>query len=316
MSGLHAQIGLAAETDYGTAVTVNRFYPFNEDGLEQEIDRLESEGIIAGARVLRSEQWSPGNRSLTGDIGMELWRQNTALLWTHMLGSITSTATGGIATHTVTPGDLTGQSLTVQKGIPTPGGASVVPITWAGSKIQSWEVSLSAGEIATLGLTMIAQTETTGTALAVASFGTEAAAPFTFVDGSITLGGSDICVREISIESENNLADDRRCIGQDYVDEPVEMALREFTGTMTLEFTDTVQYQRFTDGSETSVVLALSASASAQTTITMNVRYDGTTPTVSGRDLVVPDVPYKCIASTTSDASAISVTVVNSQTTP
>lgn len=315
MSGLHAQIGVAAETTYGQAVTVDHFYPFTDEGLEQEIERLESEGIIAGARVIRSEQWSPGARSLTGDIGLELFQQNMALLFSHMLGSISSSATGGIATHTVTPGDLTGKSLTVQKGVPTPGGSSVVPLTWAGTKIQSWEIGLTAGEIATLGLSTIAQTETDQIALATASYGTNAARPYTFVHGTVSIAGTDECVREMSIECENNLADDRQCIGQDFIDEPVEMDRREITGTMTLEFTSTQQYQRFTAGSELSVTLSLSASASAQATIAMNVRYDGTTPTVGGRDLVVPDVPFKCIASST-DSSAFRAVIVNSQTTP
>lgn len=316
MSGLYAQIGFGAETTYGQAVTVDHFYPLREEALEQEIERLESEGIVAGARMLRSEQWGPGNRSLTGDVGLELFQQNTALLFSHMLGTITSSATGGIATHTVSPGDLTGKSLTVQKGVPTPGGASVIPLTWAGSKVQSWEIANAVGEIATLGLTLIAQSETDGTSLAVASFGTGALAPYRFVHGSVSIAGTDQCVREVTISGENNLSDDRRCIGQDTIDEPVEMALREITGSMTLEFTSTDQYQRFTAGTETALVLSWSASASAQATITMNVRYDGITPTIEGRDLVVPEVPFKCIASTTQDSSAFQAVIVNSQTTP
>lgn len=311
MAGLNAQIGFVAETSYGTAVAVNRFFPLVDESMTDEPERLESDGIIAGARVLRSEQWEAGGHTVGGDIGMELWQQNTALLFEHMLGTITSSFTSGVGTHTVTLGDLTGKSLTAQIGKPTVSN-TVVPFTYAGVKVQSWEIGLSVGEIATLGMTLIAQTETTGTALETASFITDAARPFTYVQGGVSISGADTCVREISIECENNLTDDRQCIGQDFIDEPVEMDLREVTGTMTLEFTSTEQYQRYLDGDELALVLSLSASSSAQATITMNVRYDGETPQVGGKDLVIQDIPYKAIASST-DSSAITVTLVNSQ---
>jgi len=311
MAGLNAQVGFAAETTYGTAVTVDRFYPFTDEGVGDEIEPLESEGIIAGARVIRSEQWDQGAHSVGGDVGMELWQQNTALLFEHMLGTITSSFTAGVGTHTVTPGDLTGKSLTVQKGVPASDG-TVIPFTYAGAKIASWEVALSVGEIATLGATLLAQTETTGTALEAASFITDAARPYHYVHGAVSTSGSEICVREISIEGENNLADDRQCIGQDFIDEPLEMDLRQFTGSMTLEFTDTTQYQRYQNGDELSLVLSLSASATAQATITMNVRYDGQTPQVGGKDLVLQDIPYKAIA-VDDDADAITIVLVNAQ---
>lgn len=310
MSGLNLQIGFAAETTYGTAVTVDRFYPVVEESLTDEIEPLESDGIIAGARTLRSEQWDQGGSTVGGDVGMELWQQNTALLFEHMFGTITSSFTNGIGTHTCTLGSLTGKSLTAQVGKPTVTG--VVPFTYAGAKVASWELSLSVDEIATLGLTLIAQTETTGTALETATFITDAAAPFHYVQGAVNISEEGVCVREISIECDNQLTDDRRCIGQAFIDEPVEMGLRNPTGTMTLEFTSTEQYERYKLGTELSLALSLSASASAQTSITMNVRYDGNTPETGGRDLVLQDVPYKAIG-ITDDDSAITAVVVNSQ---
>lgn len=312
-SGMQAQLGMVAETTYGTAVTVNRFFPLVNESVTRDIERMESEGIIAGARFVRSDQWAPGRVNVTGDVGMELYQQNMALVFEHMLGSITSSWNGGtdIATHTVTPGNLTGKSLTVQIGKPGTAG-TVHPFTYAGVKIASWEVGLTEGEIATLGLTLLAQSETTGTALASASFITDAAKPFHFLHGTMSVSGTSLCVRAITFSGDNMLSTDRRCIGQATIDEPLEMALREYTGTMTVEFTNLTQYGYFTAGSEQSVVLTLSASASAQATFTMNVRYDGVTPAVESRDLLVTDIPIKMVATST-DATAISLTVKNSQ---
>lgn len=314
-SGLQAQIGVVAETTYGQAATVNRFYPLVNETLTQDIERLESAGIIAGARVLRSEQWDPGRSTIEGDVGLELYQQFTGLLFTHMLGSITSSATGGVATHTVTPGSLSGDSLTVQIGRPQVGG-TVTPFTYAGVKVQSWELAVQTGEIVTLGLTCVAQTETTGITLATASFGTNAGAPFVYTHGRVTVSGSSMCVRGLTLAGENMLDTDRECIGQSYIDEPLEADLRNYSGVATIEFTNTQIYEWFRNGTEASMVLQLSASSSAKATFTMNARFDGYPVNVPDRGLLVVDVPYKLIASTTQDSSALSLTLVNSQTTP
>jgi len=314
-SGLRAQLGLVAETTYGTAVTVNRFYPLVDESLTQDIDRLDSKGIIAGARVIRSEQWTPGRSTVEGDIGLELYQQQTALLFEHMLGTITSSSAGGVATHTASPGSLTGKSLTVQIGKPDVAN-TVQPFTYAGVKISSWELAAEVGEIVTLGLSCVAQTETTGITLATASFGSNAARPYVYSQGVVAISGSGVCVRGLTVQGENNLDTDRECLGQTFINEPLEKDLRAYTGTAKLEFNGLTQYQRFVGGLEAPIVLTLLASATAVMTLTMNARFDGVSPTVPDKGLLVMDVPFKCVASTTQDSSAISMTIKNVQTSP
>jgi hypothetical protein len=319
MTGLNAQFGVAAETTYGTRVTVSRFYPLVNESLVQDIERLESEGIIAGSRVIRSEQWGSGRSTIEGDIGLELFQQHTGLLFEHMLGSITSSTAGGVSTHTVTPGSLFGKSLTVQIGKPDINGivaAFVQPFTYAGVKVKSWELACETGEIVTLGLGCVAQTETTGVAIATASYGADGGRPFRYVHGSVLLAGTTVCVRGITVNGENPMDTDRECIGQAFIDQPIENDLRVYGGTVNLEFNGLTQYQRFLNGTEAAMVLSFSASATAQATLTMNARFDGITPTVKGKELLMMEVPFKCIASTTQDSSAISFTLKNVQTTP
>jgi hypothetical protein len=316
MSGLLAQIGFGEETTYGTAFFVTRFAPLVDESITQDIERLESEGIFAGARLIRSQQWAPGLKRITGDVGLEWYQQNTALLWKHMLGSITSSFTAGVGTHTATLGSLFGKGLTMQIGRPTVTG-TVIPFTYAGCKISSWTVAMEAGEIATLGLSMIAKSETTATALVTAAYSTDADKPFTYLHGGVSISGSSICVRSIEITGENNLSDERVCIGQDTIDEPLEMDRREITGTANLEFTSTQQYQRYLDGTELPIVLSLSASSSAQASVTMNCRYDGVTPVVEGRDLIVVEVPFKVVGTTAGgDNGGITAVIKNTQSSP
>jgi hypothetical protein len=311
-SGLAGQFGFVAETTYGTPVTVTRFVPLVDESVQTEIDKLESEGIIAGARVLRSQQWSQGYRRSEGDVGMEVYDRSIGLLLHHALGTV-ATSGAGPYTHTFTPGDLAGKGLTMQFGRPNRNG-TVIPFTYAGGKIQSWEIAVAAGEIATFGITAVAQTETNGITLASANYATSIR-PMTFVNGSFTLGSSSLCVRSAQISGENRLSTDRTCIGQNFIDEPTEADLREYTGEIEVEFYDLSLYNRFLQGTEAAMSLVLSAPGTATLTVAANVRTDGETPNIEGRDLLVHTLNFKCVG-TNSDASAITMTFVNNDTTP
>lgn len=313
-SGLSSQIGYATETTYGTYQTVTRFVPLVSEDLGNEIARLQSEGIIAGARVLRSEQWSPGAVTIAGGVQHELYQQGLGVLFEHMFGSRSSSATGGVATHTFTPGTLSSKGMSTQVGRPDVVGTAY-PFTYTGVKVSEWEIGLKAGEIATLGLSLIGQVESLTRSLETASYGTGAAAPFTFIDGSVSISGTATCVREITLTGNNGLADDRRCIGQANIDEPLEQALREYAGTATIEFNTTREYQRFLQGGEYPMVLSLSESASARLSITMNTRWDGKTPMVGGKELLVVEYPFVCVGTTAGgDGGAITAVMTNSQT--
>lgn len=311
-SGLAGQMGFVAETSWGTAVTVTRFVPLVDESVQTEIDRLESAGIIAGQRILRSQQWSAGLRRSEGDIGMEVYDRSIGLLLEHSLG-VSVTSGSNPFTHTYTPGDLQGKGLTIQFGRPNRNG-TVVPFTYAGCKVQSWEIGVAAGEIATFGLTVVAKSEVTNVALATASYATSIA-PMTFVNGSFSLGGSSLCVRSATIAGENNQSTDRICVGQNTIDEPREMDLREYTGEVEVEFYDLTLYNRFLLGTEAALSLVLNAPGSATLTINANVRTDGETPNIEGRDLLTHTLSFKCVG-TNSDSSALNMVFVCSDTNP
>lgn len=315
-SGLAAQFGFVSETTYGTAVTVNKFTPLVSESIVEEIPRIESAGIIAGKRILHTDQWAAGIPAIAGDIGLELWQQGTGTLFRHMFGSVTSSTTGGASTHTFSPGDLTGKSMTVQIGKPQVGGV-VTPFTYAGVKVASWELAAVPNENVTLGLSVVAKSVTTGTALATATYVTGAASPFRSQGGLTTLSisGSSVCMRSLTINGDNGLDTERMCVGQNSIDEPLEAALRTYGGTATMEFSSTAQYQRFAQGREYPIVFGIAASGTATISITMNARFDGATPTVAGPGLIVVDMPFKCVAtSLTDDSTAIRAVMTNSQT--
>lgn len=316
-SGLAAQFGFVSEVTYGTAVTVTKFCPLIEDSFVEEIPRTESAGIIAGKRVIHSDQWTPGIQRVAGDVGLELYQQGVGTLFRHMLGSVTSSVTNSIGTHTFSPGDLTGQSMTVQIGKPQVGGV-VTPFTYSGVKVTSWEMSIVPGEAVGLGLSLVSKSVTTGTALASATYITHGARPHWGHSTGLTavsISGSNVCVRQLVINGDNMLDVERFCIGQTTIDEPLESGLRTFGGTATIEFSSTAQYQRFNQGGEYPISATVFASSSAFVSMVLNARFDGATPAVAGPGLIVVEYPFKCVAtSLTNDATAISAVVINSQT--
>jgi hypothetical protein len=159
-SGIAGQIGYALEVTAGLAVTPTQFVPLVNEKLEQKRGRVESEGIIAGRRVLDASMWNGGNVEVGGDVGHELYNRGLGKLFTGMFGTVTST-TGPVSllyTHTWSAvGEP--RPLTVQKGVP--GVAGVVhPMTYAGMMVEEWEIACKAGEIVTLGVTFAGMTET------------------------------------------------------------------------------------------------------------------------------------------------------------
>lgn len=312
-SGLAAQLGVKAETTWGTFVAPTRFYPLISESLTEEIDRLESEGIVTGLRVLNTAQWAAGNVDVGGDIQIELYQQGMGALLKACFGAVSTTGAGPY-THTFTPGDLTDDHLSVQVGKPD-GAGTVQPFSFSGMKVTDWELSMEAGGLVTLSTSLVGKQLATSESLATASFGTGAATPFTFKHASATIAGGAANVKKLTISGSNGLDSDRRFIGSEYLAEPLEAELREYGGTVDLEFESLTQMNRFRNANEVALVATISAGASASLTVTMNVRFDGATPEVDGRGIVQLSAPYKCIGTST-DASAITAVLISNDTTP
>lgn len=309
-SGIAAQLGFADEVTVGTPVAPSLFLPMVDESLSAERERLESEAILAGRRILTSGQWNGGMHTFGGDVGLELYDRGLPKLFKHMFGAVATTGTGPF-THVFTPGDLDGKAMTVQVGKPGVGGA-VHPFTYPGSKVAEWELACSQGEIATLGLTLVSMDERTNVALGVPSY-PAGLKPVKFNHGSVTIDGVAVKVKGATVSGSNGLADDRRFLGQQGIDEALESELREYTGSVELEFIDLAHYNRFIAGSEHAFALIFTVGTHSLR-IDGNVRYDGTSPAVGGRGLLAQTVPIKFIAPGATDGSAISATIVDNTT--
>jgi hypothetical protein len=131
-SGLASQWGMAKESTYGVVVTPTRFHPMVSESLDQKIARIESDAIIAGRLVIDSTQWAPGDITVGGDVGFELYDRGIGVVLEQMFGGAAISGSDPY-TQTYTPGDLTGISFTGQVGVPDTGG-TVRPQDLAGTQ--------------------------------------------------------------------------------------------------------------------------------------------------------------------------------------
>jgi hypothetical protein len=303
MSGFLGQLGVKAEATYGTAVTVDRFFEFDSESLAVEVGRVESSGIRAGSRAMRSDRRVPYVIGAGGSVQMSVLSKGFGFWLDKCLGTVTtgSAAETVVYTHTGTVGSLTGKMFTAQVGIPQAGGATITPKTATGGKVKSFELSCAAGEALSFSADLDFQNLEHSTALATASYPSSTEL-LTFVGGSVTVGGSSVDVRSFSVKVDNGLATDRRFVRSSALKkEPVEAGHRKVDVELGLDFDSTAHQDRIlaatAAGAQAAVVLTcaglttIGSTLKPTVTITLPVvMFDGDTPTVGGPDLVTESV--------------------------
>lgn len=306
-AGLGGQFGYISETTTGTLVTVDTFLPVNSAPIKEEIENLDSEGIRAGRLITAA--WKQGFRTVSGTVEMELWNTDIATLFRHMFGAVSTATNGAQWDYTYTPADLTGESMTIQTGIPDITG-TVRPFTFAGSKVASWTLTAEAESLVMLSLDIVAMTATNGVTLETASYDA-ALAPFVFTEGSLSIAGStNNVVQSFELTGDNGITERPR-LGSEYSREYLQNGFREFTGTITADFEDLTQYNRFLDGDEASLIFNLD-NGTETLVITMNVRFDGETPELAGVELIEEPIAFKAV-SATNDAGGITAVLTNAE---
>lgn len=321
-TGLDAQIGYIAESAYGTGTAVTRFLPLVSETLSKSIEPIESADILTGRQVMQSTQWAQGNAVVGGEIQHELYTQSIGLLFRAAFGTVDTAGTEVPYSHTFWPA-APSVSFRTQVGRPLVYG-SVVPFTYIGCKVAEWELAGAAGEFFTWGMTVLAQEETQGTALASASYATNLRR-WSYSSATVKIDGTLVPVKSFKVAGDNKLTDERRFLGSTIISEPLRTDLADYTGELECEWgnpsafggaagSGSLLYNKFLTGTE-GTLLAVMESGTLAGTITANVRFDGETPQVGGRDIVPHTLPFKAIAPGTLDSQAISIVLKNNDST-
>lgn len=312
-SGLGSQAGCKIETTYGTRVAPDRFFPILSEGVKKRQDQIWSKGIRAGRRT--DHQVQVGKSWVEGPVALELGPQSTGLLLRFGFGAIQTTGAGPY-THTATPGDLGDDSMTWQFNRPDESGTDR-PFDYTGCMVASWQLALKAGELAVLTLNLYGQKEDTGQTLATVSY-VAGYTPFTFVQGALSVAGSAYEIDDITISGNNNLSTGRHVVtatNPGLPRQPKEgTARRSYTADINSDFWSLVAYNRAIANTDAALSLALT-NGTTSLTIAGNVASTVDTPVIAGPGMLKHKLPV-AFYHATSDASAITATLVNADSTP
>lgn len=304
------QFGFKTETTVGTAVTVDKFMPVIRANPGKAVpERIPRQGISA-RRVRKPPK--KGRITINPSVEFEVSNKNgVAILFKHMFGGVTTTGTNPY-THTYTPSSHLGDSLTTQFGI-TDATDTTQPFTNAGTKIRGWELACSVGGNLVCNLDCVAMTQTTATALATASYQDDEA--FTFVEGTVTIGGTAVAsARSFTLRCQKNLRDQRHVLGSQTTLQPLEDGFFDFTGSVEADFDNLTLHASAVAGTQVAIVLTFtSGGAGAETlTITCSGQLVGDPPELSTPGLQSQTINFE-LSHNSSDASAITAVLVNTE---
>lgn len=304
-SGIAAQFGLAAETTYGTRVAPGRFLEFKSESLGVDIDRIESDALRLNQRILRGDHWVAGRKDVSGDIEMDIPNKGFGLLLQGMLGAIATTVDGTGKKHSATLGDPYGVSYSIQFGVPDSSG-TVRPFDFLGCMITAWEISMAVNGILNAKLSFNGRDLDTAQSLATSS-DPALTELFVFQRGVVSLGGSGIKVKDWSLSGNLGLDVARyfQQSGGDLKAAPIQASMVELGGTLTMEFEDLTQLNRYLNGAHAALQITATTVATYDTAkpykLDINapsIRVDGDVPNVSGPGITELTLPFKVVDTT------------------
>ncbi|MFF1776952.1 phage tail tube protein [Streptomyces virginiae] len=308
--------GVADESTYGTAVAPTKFYEFTDEGVEGKYERIDSEAIRAGTRVLRSDRFAPNPKGAEGDVKMEVVSGGFDFWLKHMMGGLSSGApSGGFITHTATVGDLNGKSFTAQVGRVDNTGTKV-PFTYEGGKVKEWELSNAVDELLKLSVGLDFAKESIGAGSGAYALATPTYIAntklFSFGGGTVTVGGSAFEISDFSLKASNGLKDDRYFIrSSGKKSEPLESDLRKYEWSLKGEFSGTAQINRvasaIASGAVADITVLWDGPDGSQFKVQMPLsRFDEGPVNVGGLEVVEHDLSG--LALTDGAASAVTIT--------
>lgn len=303
-SGLGAQVGIAAETTYGTFVAPAKFVEFTKESLQLKKTTAQSAGIAAGRLMALSSRRVVTQRQASGTLEMEVTNKAMGLLFQSLMGTsvtpVQQAATNAyLQTHVLA--DTVGKSLTIQKGVPLTTG-TVTRKNFLGCKVISAEFSCEVGGMLTATFEIDCKDVEETSVLATASYPTMA--PFHFGQMAVKTGifNSEVArdgIRKVSVKIERPQAVERFYAGQAGLKkEPIANDQVKITGSIEMDYVDTVLDDLHTSDAATSFVwdftgpIIAAANPERFSVKLPAIRFDDAPPTVENFDVIKPTINF------------------------
>ncbi|WP_331719536.1 phage tail tube protein (plasmid) [Streptomyces sp. NBC_01259] len=303
-SGLGAQVGIAAESAYGTYVAPTKFIEFTKESILLKKTTAQSMGIAAGRLLAMSSRRVVTQRQAAGSLDMEVTTKAMGILLQTLMGTTVTPVQQAetdayLQTHLLV--DTAGKSLTIQKGVPLTTGV-VTRKNFLGCKIVSAEFSCEVGGMLTASFEIDSKDCEETSVLATASYPTMA--PFHFGQMSLKTGayGTEVArdgIRKVSIKIERPMATERFYAGAAGTKaEPISNDQVKVTGSIEMDYVDNVLDNLHTSDAATSLVwdfmgAEIEPTYNERFTVKLPaIRFDEAPPSVEGFDVVKPTLSF------------------------
>ncbi|MFF3643377.1 phage tail tube protein [Streptomyces sp. NPDC002564] len=299
-SGLGAQMGISAESTYGTFVAPTKFIEFTKESLVLKKTTAQSAGIAAGRLLPLSSRRVLTRREVSGSIDLEVTNKSMGLLLQALMGTsvtpVQQVATAAyLQTHILA--DTAGKSLTIQKGVPLTTG-TVTDKSFLGCKVTSGEFSCEVGGMLTGSFEFDGKDCDEGQTLAAASYANMS--PFHFGQMAVKAGtyASETAldgIRKVSCKIERPQEVERFYAGQSGLKkEPISNDQVKITGNLESDYVATTLDDLHTSDAATSLVWEFVGPLIASTyyetfrIVLPAIRLDEGPPVVDGFGVVKP----------------------------
>ena len=303
MSALSNQLGIKAESTYGTRVVPNRFLEYTAEAVNKVMPRILSAGHRPGDEAVRYDHWINGSSYATGTIEFEVANKGMGILWDLALGSTSSVPDGAGFHYTTKLGDQVGKAATIQFGRGDTGGPTVDPFDYTGCKVLGLAFTQQLDQYLKMTATIDAQKEDTTQALATAT------APavtelFHWDQLVVTFNGvSPTRCTQVDFHVNTPMKVDRFFAGQPLKSEPIRNGKRDVAGTLVCEFESFTNYNLAVNalptGSSVPIILTWTGATTYDTAkffklvVTFNqCRVDPDTPNSNNEDVIVLNIPF------------------------
>lgn len=320
------QLGVKSEVTYGTAVTVDRFFEFDSESITDDFRRTEGDPLrVGGEGVIRNDRFTPYFGGASGSVSMAVLTKGFGWWLTHMLG--TEATTGPVETtvytHTGTLGSLQGDSFTLQLNRPFNPAGTNQAFTYSGGKVTDWTLSNSAEANLMLEVNCDFAVQSTGVALATASYPT-GMENLTWAGGVVTIGGAAYDVTDFSVTCSNAMNVDRRQIRGNTAKKEPTTGRREPGFSLTADFESLTQRNRVASLTRAGALAAISAVWTGPTILGTTLypilqvdipagRFDSWSGSVEGSDAI--NQQLSGVGRYDGTLSPVTVTIKNADTT-
>lgn len=308
MSG---QVGFAVEGTWGTSQTPTIFLPLRSFKPTYDPGIIQSQAIRAGQ--LAEDRGYPGAIKAGGAMQVELCNTGVAVLLEQLFGAVVvDDANDPIFESTYNLGAPT-TGMTVQGGSEDVTGV-VRPFTLLGAMANSFKLSTSVSDgIALLDLDLPAKDLVKTTALASASY--PVAAPFTFPQTTLTVGGSPfLTATSAEISINKGLKVDRHHLGSRYINQQRNVQRWAKSGSFAAEFESVTMFDHLVAVDDVALVQEWDNGDGQSLTITANIQITGEPPGVSTQGIEPQAVNFRiCRPEGGDDADAITAVLVNDE---